>query len=247
MVLRAVIGIYPYVSRRSSPSTEIIHHLPTLCKQGFIRNYCAHNYFLKSQGISAEEFLFCIYMLYLAMRTNDDIELSAVAGVEKEWNDQVKKALFLMSGQDNSASDDYEADLKEQLYAFLKTHTTIKKDSSAAVRKANQNLRKALEKERSAGVTEAVGEDVKTPDEIINDWSVKLLFQYMGYINFHDDAPPKYYIFSIFLYIRNSLRESASADCSFTRLPREIEQYVENKIGSIFQSVLSQQDVFEDV
>ena len=35
MVLRAVIGIYPYVSRRSSPSTEIIHHLPTLCKQGF--------------------------------------------------------------------------------------------------------------------------------------------------------------------------------------------------------------------
>lgn len=38
MVLRAVIGIYPYVSRRSSPSTEIIHHLPTLCKQGFLEN-----------------------------------------------------------------------------------------------------------------------------------------------------------------------------------------------------------------
>ena len=196
-----------------------------------IRNCCAHNYFLKSQGFGAEEFLFCLCLIYLSLRPTTTLHTK----VREAWEKRAMKALRDMIGEGEKYKDEnFEENLNRSLNRFI-TEASVRYELHQQAKKDLQRAYKKIKNKASAGVPTDAAEREREIADVIDELNPKDRMEYLNFLLLDKDVPPNYYIFSLLLYFWKSDIPLANG----ARKYPELHQYAENKLRKIYCSALT--------
>lgn len=139
-----------------------------------LRNYCAHNYFAKTDDVDAKEYMFCLLMTVLAFCPKSILERRDL----NTWFDCV--FAFLSSSDDSKSTDESVSDeeIKSVVYRFVSNHRDIIKQGREYI---GYNLSRF--------------ENIEKYDVMLD------LMCYMGYIKFVGNVPSHYYIFTLYYHV----------------------------------------------